>query len=81
MTVHRIPRMLTLTEIAIATRAGGAKGISVKTLRREIAAGKLRATRIRGCLRILDVDLTAFLRANGGTRSERETTGGYVARE
>lgn len=61
MTVNRIPRMFTVAEASEATRDGGAKGVSIKTLRREIAAGKLAATRVRGAVRITDTDLTEYL--------------------
>lgn len=61
MSVNRIPRMFTVAEAAAATSDGGAKGISVKTLRREIAAGRLPATRVRGAVRITDTDLTEYL--------------------
>lgn len=45
----------TLDEAAAEAR------VSVKTLRREIKDGKLRARRLRGGLRILAADLTRYL--------------------
>ena len=35
--------------------------VSESTIRREIDAGKLRAVKVRGCIRILRVDLFSYL--------------------
>ena len=55
MTEAPAPTVLTLHEAAARAR------VSIKTLGREIAAGKLSVLRIRGCTRILAADLDAYL--------------------
>jgi predicted site-specific integrase-resolvase len=62
VTVTRIPRMLTAKEASEATRAGGAKGISLSTIKRDMKDGKLPSTLIRGARRILDDDFVAYQR-------------------
>lgn len=48
-------------------------GVSEKTLRREIADGRLATTRIRGCIRIAEHDLGEYLKQ---CRSESTATAG-----
>ena len=55
MSVINIPRWLTVTEAAKHT------GIGASTIRKEIAAGHLRARRIGRVLRITDVDLRRWM--------------------
>lgn len=62
MTVTRIARMLTIEEASAATKANGAKGISVSTIKRDIRDKVLPSTKIRGAHRILDDDFAAYQR-------------------
>ena len=57
------------------TEAAARIGASEKTIQRLVQAGKLRATRVGGRLKILEDDLNAYLR--GGEMSA--TAGGQAA--
>ena len=41
-------------------------GVSVWTIRREVAEGRLRARRVGRLVRILDTDLAAWMKGEGG---------------
>jgi len=58
MSVARLPGVLTVPEAAAQV------AVSAGTLRNEIKKGNLRARRIGRCVRILDEDLAAWLRAD-----------------
>jgi len=55
----QIPRLLTLSEAIreLGHTGPGTGGVSVTTLRNEIAAGRLQARRVARCLRVTDVEL------------------------
>lgn len=55
MTTTHVPRANTVAEAAAKV------GVSPKTIRREIADGKILTRRIRGCVRILDAELARYL--------------------
>jgi len=59
MSVARLPGVLTVPEAASQV------AVSAGTLRKEIRDGNLRVRRIGRCVRILDEDLAAWLRADG----------------
>lgn len=67
-------RVLTLSEAAAEAR------VSPRTLAREIAAGRLIATRVRGCVRILASDLDSYLHAQRTScRSDAAAIAGRLA--
>lgn len=67
-------QVLTLSEAAAVAR------VSPRTLAREIAAGRLIATRVRGCVRILASDLDRYLQAQRATcRSDAAAIAGRLA--
>jgi excisionase family DNA binding protein len=68
MSVVRLPGVLTVPEAAAQV------AVSAGTLRNEIKMGNLRARRIGRCVRILDEDLAAWLRADESLPHPRSTT-------
>jgi excisionase family DNA binding protein len=68
MSVVRLPGVLTVPEAAAQV------AVSAGTLRNEIKKGNLRARRIGRCVRILDEDLAAWLRADQPPPNTRTTT-------
>ncbi len=64
VSVARLPGVFTVPEAAVRA------AVSPGTLRKEIREGKLRARRIGRCVRILDEDLAAWLRADGDVQPD-----------
>jgi excisionase family DNA binding protein len=67
VSVARLPGVLTVPEAAMQA------AVSTGTLRNEIKKGNLRARRIGRCVRILDEDLAAWLRADEMTQNDGAT--------
>jgi excisionase family DNA binding protein len=63
VTVARVPGVLTVAEAAEKAR------VSTWTIRREIAEGNLRARRIGRCVRVLEDELSRWLRDYGEAES------------
>lgn len=68
MSVARLPGVLTVSEAAAQV------AVSTGTLRKEIKKGNLRARRIGRCVRVLDEDLAAWLRADQSMPSTEPPT-------
>lgn len=58
MTVARIPRLLTVADVAKRS------SLSPWTIRREIKAGRLKARRVRGAIRVVDEEVTRWMRSS-----------------
>jgi excisionase family DNA binding protein len=56
VTITRIPRLLTVTDVAKLA------ALSPWTVRKEIADGNLTARRVRGAVRILDEEAARWMR-------------------